>query len=112
MSNHYDPESEEQEAARIAAGIEWLGQREQIMSNLEEQQEAGRKVSSDVTRPAHYGGESNPFEPIKIIEHYQLGFHLGNAIKYLLRAPLKGSYRDDLAKAAWYLQREIERAEP
>lgn len=65
---------------------------------------------TDVTRPAHYGGEENPFEPIKIIEHYNLGFHAGNSLKYLLRAGRKdGAHRmDDLQKAKWYIDRLIE----
>jgi len=62
-----------------------------------------------VTRPAHYGGEENPHEPIKVIEHYNLDFHLGNAVKYILRAPLKGTEIDDLKKARWYLDRKIQR---
>lgn len=60
-------------------------------------------------RPTHYGGEENPHEPIKIIEHYVLGFHLGNCIKYLLRAGKKGSEIEDLEKARWYLDRYIDR---
>lgn len=66
-----------------------------------------------VNHPAHYGGEDNPFEPIKIIEHYDLGFATGNALKYLLRAGRKPgeTYADDLKKAAFYLNREIERVE-
>jgi hypothetical protein len=63
----------------------------------------------DVVRPLHYGGEGNPHEPIKVIEHYRLGFCLGNAIKYILRAPSKGAELDDLRKARWYLDREIKR---
>lgn len=35
-------------------------------------------------RPEHYGGDSNPFEAIKIIDHYNLNFNLGNVIKYIL----------------------------
>lgn len=62
-----------------------------------------------VDHPTHYGGEDNPFEPIKIIEHYNLDFHLGNVIKYVLRAGLKdGESADkDLKKALWYLQRKV-----
>jgi hypothetical protein len=59
-------------------------------------------------RPQHYGGEENPHEPIKIIEHYNLGFHLGNCIKYLLRAGKKENEIQDLQKAKWYLERYIE----
>lgn len=66
-----------------------------------------------VTRPAHYGGDENPHEPIKVIEHYGLGFCLGNALKYLLRAGRKPgeSVIKDLKKAHWYIGRAIERAE-
>lgn len=66
-----------------------------------------------VNHPAYYGGEDDPFEPIKIIEALGLGFNTGNALKYLLRAGRKPgvAYAEDLQKAVWYLQREIDRAE-
>lgn len=66
-----------------------------------------------VNHPAHYGGKDDPFEVLKIIEHYDLGFATGNALKYLLRAGRKPGepYADDLKKAAFYLNREIERVE-
>jgi hypothetical protein len=43
-------------------------------------------MSDKVNNPIHYGGEQNPYEAIKIIEAHELDFHLGNAIKYILRA--------------------------
>jgi hypothetical protein len=46
-------------------------------------------------------------ECITITEH--MGFNLGNALKYIWRADLKGDALEDLRKAAWYVQREIER---
>lgn len=63
-----------------------------------------------LTRPSHYGGEDNPFEPIKIIEHYDLGFHLGNTLKYMLRAGRKNAETElaDLEKGLWYLQRKVD----
>lgn len=64
-----------------------------------------------IDHPAHYGGQDNPHEPIKVIEHYGLGFHLGNAVKYILRAPRKGAPLEDLKKVRWYLDREIARME-
>ena len=64
-----------------------------------------------VNHPAHYGGESNPLEVIKIIDHYELGFALANSIKYILRADKKGNKLEDLKKAAWYLQHEIKKLE-
>lgn len=57
----------------------------------------------------HYGGADNPYEAIKVIEHYGLGFCLGNAIKYILRSPFKGTRLEGLRKARWYMDREIQR---
>lgn len=64
-----------------------------------------------VDHPEHYGGADNPYEAIKVIEAWELGFHLGNTVKYISRAGRKGLKAEDLRKAAWYLQREIERCE-
>lgn len=61
-----------------------------------------------VDHPAHYGGDTT-YEAIKVIEAWGLGFHLGNAVKYISRAGKKGDRREDLLKARWYLDREIER---
>jgi hypothetical protein len=62
-----------------------------------------------VNHPAHYGGEDNPYEVIKVIEAWGLGFCLGNAVKYIARAGKKGSDTEieDLKKALWYLKREL-----
>lgn len=64
-----------------------------------------------VDHPAHYGGEDNPYEVIKVIENWNLGFHLGNTVKYVARADHKGEKLRDLKKALWYLQRAIRREE-
>lgn len=64
-----------------------------------------------VNHPQHYGGSESPYEAIKVIEAWQLGFCLGNVVKYLSRAGKKGSKLEDLKKAQWYLNREIERLE-
>lgn len=63
-----------------------------------------------VNHPAHYGGEGNPYEAIKVIEAWGLGFCLGNVVKYLSRAGKKpaADELEDLRKAAWYLNRRIE----
>jgi hypothetical protein len=60
-----------------------------------------------VNHPDHYGGADNPYEAIKVIEAWGLGFCLGNAIKYISRAGKKGDALEDLKKAQWYLDREI-----
>jgi Protein of unknwon function (DUF3310) len=62
-----------------------------------------------VNHPAHYGGEDDPYEAIKVIEAWGLGFNLGNCTKYVARAGKKGGRLEDLKKAAWYLNREIAR---
>ena len=67
----------------------------------------GKSKPESVDHPAHYGGKDNPYEVIKIIEAHKLGFHLGNTVKYILRAGKKGAALKDLQKALWYLQRKI-----
>jgi hypothetical protein len=61
-----------------------------------------------VDHPSHYGGDT-VYEAIKVIEAWSLGFCLGNTVKYISRAGKKGKKLEDLKKAAWYLNREIER---
>jgi hypothetical protein len=67
-------------------------------------------MSDAVNHPQHYGGADNPYEAIKVIEAWGLGFCLGNTVKYIARAGKKGAALEDLEKAAWYLARHIERA--
>lgn len=62
---------------------------------------------NNVDHPKHYN--ITKFEVIDIIEEFELDFHLGNAIKYILRAKHKGKYKEDLEKAIWYLNRELEK---
>lgn len=64
-----------------------------------------------VEHPQHYGGKNNPYEAIKVIEAWHCGFNIGNAVKYISRAGLKGSKVEDLKKAIWYLQREINKSQ-
>lgn len=64
-----------------------------------------------INHPAHYGGADNPYEAIKVIEAWGLGFCLGNVVKYISRAEHKGASLQDLKKAAWYLAREIQNRE-
>lgn len=60
----------------------------------------------NVNQPAHYKGKG--LECIQVIEAFDLGFNLGNSVKYVLRAGKKGERAEDLKKAIWYLQREID----
>ena len=66
-----------------------------------------------VNHPQHYGGNDNPYEAIKVIEAWDLDFHLGNTVKYISRAGKKGSDKElqDLKKSLWYLERKINNIE-
>ena len=65
-----------------------------------------------VNHPDHY--KSGGLEVIDVIESFSLNFRLGNTVKYILRAGKKNPEKriEDLKKAAWYLQREIEKGTP
>jgi hypothetical protein len=69
-------------------------------------------MSNDlVNHPPHYGGADDTYEAIKVIEAWSLGFHLGNAVKYVSRAGKKGDALEDLKKARWYIDRLIQKME-
>lgn len=61
-----------------------------------------------VNHPSHY--TDGKIEVVVFIEDKKLGFHRGNAVKYICRAGKKDPAKEveDLEKAVWYLQREIE----
>ena len=72
----------------------------------------GKKGPADppadpVDHPPHYTDHPSGIEPIEIAGH--MNFNLGNVIKYVMRADLKGDAETDLRKARWYIDREIER---
>lgn len=67
------------------------------------------KKPDPVNHPKHYTSHKSGVECIQIAEHYN--FCRGNALKYLWRAGEKGNEIEDLKKAAWYIQREIQRLE-
>jgi len=67
-------------------------------------------MSEQVNHPDHYQSAAG-IEAIDVIEAFGLGFCLGNAVKYILRAGKKGPALTDLQKARWYLDREIARLE-
>jgi len=66
-----------------------------------------------VNHPQHYGGQDNTYEAIKVIDAWELGFSLGNTVKYISRAGKKESDKElqDLKKALCYLQHHIETLE-
>lgn len=65
------------------------------------------KLKDKVNHPEHYN--AGKIEVIDAIEDWRLGFGLGNVVKYVSRAEKKGNTLEDLLKARWYLDREIEK---
>lgn len=67
------------------------------------------ELESSSINPNHYKSHPSGIECIQVTEH--MGFNLGNAIKYIWRADLKNNDGgiEDLTKARWYLEREIEK---
>lgn len=73
-----------------------------------------KKSNNDpVNHPSHYTFGS--IEVIDFIEDKQLGYHRGNAVKYIVRAgrkvPTREGMIEDLKKAQWYLDRYIKNLE-
>jgi len=67
-------------------------------------------VAEDVVNhPSHYTSHPSGVECIQITEH--MGFNLGNALKYIWRADLKHDAIEDMKKAVFYLNREIDKRE-
>lgn len=64
-------------------------------------------MNDPVNHPKHYTSHPSGIECIQVVEH--MGFNLGSAIKYIWRVDEKDNDIQDLEKAAWYVQREIER---
>lgn len=83
-----------------------LGQGHPGMHQLEESTE-------QVDHPSHYGGKDNPYEAIKVLSAWRLGFLLGNCVKHISRAGKKDPSKlvEDLKKARWYLDEAIQRLE-
>lgn len=73
-----------------------------------DEHKSDKKNKEAVNHPKHYGGEDNPYEAIKVIEAWDLGFCLGNTVKYISRCGKKDDELQELEKALWYLQREID----
>ncbi len=63
-------------------------------------------VEDNINSPQHY--TKGKYEVIDVIEDWNLNFRLANAVKYIARHEHKGKPEEDLKKALWYLQREID----
>ena len=60
-----------------------------------------------VNHPTHYQSK-NGMEVIDVIDNFELNFNLGNAVKYILRCGKKDNDIQELNKAIWYINHEIE----
>lgn len=65
------------------------------------------RAIDNVNHPAHYTKHPSGVECIEITQH--MGFNLGNALKYIWRCDLKHDAIEDLEKAKWYLQKELDK---
>ena len=66
-------------------------------------------MPESVNHPQHYN--VGKIEVIDFVEAWQLDFCAGNAVKYIVRSPYKGSPLEDLKKARWYVDRLIQQYE-
>ena len=76
---------------------------------IQELQARELKRAETIVHPSHYGGGDNPYEAIKVIVAWELGFCLGNTVKYISRAGKKDPTKEieDLEKAKFYLEYHI-----
>jgi len=91
---------------RLARGENGGGVNGDISSRPEDVAEVVQAHDS-INHPSHYTAHPSGVECITITEH--MNFCRGNAIKYIWRVDEKGDPIENLKKAIWYLNREIER---
>lgn len=90
----------DEQVSRLVAN---LGKPKQRMQSS--QIEMIEPQADPVNHPPHY--KAGGIETIDFIEAKKLNYNLGNVVKYLTRADLKGNRKQDLEKALWYLNREL-----
>ena len=78
---------------------------EDLVKDLQAKPKKAKPKADMVNHPPHYTSHPSGVECIQITEH--MGFNLGNALKYIWRADLKGSAVEDLEKAIFYINREL-----
>jgi len=84
----------------------WADKFKELLA-YDEDEESNPDKEDKVNHPRHYKSHPSGIECIQVTEH--LNFCLGNAIKYIWRADDKENDIEDLRKAVWYVNREIER---
>ena len=100
----------------VADSDEYFKRLDERMHTTAKQVEAAKELfevmqdppADPVNHPPHY--KTGGIETIDFIEAKELNYHLGNVIKYITRSDHKGNRKEDLQKALWYLQREIDQS--
>jgi hypothetical protein len=96
----------EEQTARLIFNNTQGRQRLEAANRFADAQHTTVELPADnVNHPAHY--KAGGIETIDFIEAKGLNYHLGNVVKYITRADIKGNREEDLLKARWYLNREI-----
>lgn len=74
-------------------------------------EQIAKKKEDLVNHPAHYNQYSqeviDTIEEVTVNMPVTVAYHVGNAVKYLFRAPFKGKLKQDIEKAVWYLERAV-----
>lgn len=99
------------EASLDLKTTKWIPKKKERIAtyNGETKQWGYTEIDKKVNNPPHYNNHPSKIECIQITRH--MNFNLGNAVKYIWRADLKNDAIEDLKKAAWYIQDEIQRRE-
>lgn len=87
---------------------QYINRRDEALAQPKQRLESAPTTPDMVNHPAHY--KTGGIETIDFIEAKGLNYHLGNVVKYVTRADHKGDRLENLKKAQWYLDREIQRA--
>ncbi len=108
---HPYPETPQCEFTRHVVPEGWEPVSIRIADSDSEKKDSEKITNDNVNHPSHYTG--GKIEVIDFIEDKELGFHLGNAVKYISRAGRKDADKtvEDLRKAVWYINRQIQRLE-
>lgn len=113
------PHPDPSEHTPAAFQLKWAKERETMIKTQEEINKdydvAFKQATDVINHPLHYGGADNPYETIKVIKAWGLGFNDGNAVKYISRAGKKFRTKaeakrkrlEDLKKSRWYIDQEI-----
>jgi len=94
-------------ALMSVARKQYINRRDEALAQPKQRLESAPALDM-VNHPAHY--KTGGIETIDFIEAKGLNYHLGNVVKYITRADHKGDRLENLRKARWYLDREVERA--